>query len=324
VIGRWVEIDIDDALELLGPSFDSPGVRSYAVERLRKADDKELLLYLLQLVQALKYEHISTGASQGSTQDSSLAKFLIGRAASNFMLGSYFHWYLMVECEDYDPNQAVDNRDIYRKVAYDFMVEIERRPGGSADRKTLLRQAELIQILSKIATEVKASGESVAKKVDRVKHFLADPKNELISIDPPLPMPLDPSILITGVVPDQVLVFKRIAVEQALVRCAAHGDHFIHPQAEGVGKLLEHHANALRAPLRGLLPDVLVFQQHLTVSRFAEPIGAAQQAGLAAAVGPDQPDELTGVHVQAGVTQLELVMTVLVAWWGPGEGGEVE
>jgi phosphatidylinositol 3-kinase len=208
VIGRWVEIDIDDALELLGPSFDSPGVRSYAVERLRKADDKELLLYLLQLVQALKYEHISTGASQGSTQDSSLAKFLIGRAASNFMLGSYFHWYLMVECEDYDPNQAVDNRDIYRKVAYDFMVEIERRPGGSADRKTLLRQAELIQILSKIATEVKASGESVAKKVDRVKHFLADPKNELISIDPPLPMPLDPSILITGVVPDQVLVFK--------------------------------------------------------------------------------------------------------------------
>lgn len=123
---------------------------------------------------------------------------------------------------------------------------------------------------------------------------------------------------------DQVLVFKRIAVEQALVRCAAHGDHFIHPQAEGVGKLLEHHGNALRAPLRGLLPDVLVFQQHLTVSRFAEPIGAAQQAGLAAAVGPDQPDELTGVHVQAGVTQLELVMTVLVAWWGPGEGGEVE
>jgi phosphatidylinositol 3-kinase len=208
VLGRWAEIDIDDALELLGPSFDSPGVRSYAVERLRKADDEELLLYLLQLVQALKYEHISTGPEQESTQDSSLAKFLIHRAASNFMLGSYFHWYLMVECDDHSPAQGTDNRHIYRKVAYDFMVELERRPEGAGHRKTLLRQAELVAILSKIAAEVKASSESIAKKVDRVKHFLADPKNELIAIDPPLPMPLDPSIKITGVIPDQVIVFK--------------------------------------------------------------------------------------------------------------------
>lgn len=208
VLGRWTAIDVDDALELLGPSFDNPGVRSYAVDRLRKADDQELLLYLLQLVQALKYEHISAESAQDSTQDSSLASFLIQRAASNFMLGNYFHWYLMVECDDASPLQGLDNRNIYRKVAYEFMVELVAKPDGVEQRKILLRQAEVITILSKIAGDVKASSESIAKKTDRVKHFLGDPKNELVTIDPPLPMPLDPSIKITGIIPDQVTVFK--------------------------------------------------------------------------------------------------------------------
>ncbi|CVK90740.1 probable 1-phosphatidylinositol 3-kinase [Fusarium mangiferae] len=208
VLGRWTAIDVDDALELLGPSFDNSAVRSYAVDRLRKADDKELLLYLLQLVQALKYEHISADSEEESSQDSSLARFLIQRAAANFLLGNYFHWYLMVECDDASPEQGIDNRNIYRKVAYDFMAELVKQPDGQETRKTLLRQAELVAILSRIAQEVKTSNESIPKKVDRVKHFLADPKNELLSFDPPLPMPLDPSVLITGIIPDQTVVFK--------------------------------------------------------------------------------------------------------------------
>jgi phosphatidylinositol 3-kinase len=208
VLGRWTSIDVDDALELLGPSFDNSAVRSYAVERLRKADDEELLLYLLQLVQALKYEHIKTDTEDESGNDSSLARFLIQRAAANFLLGNYFHWYLMVECDDRSPEQGVDNRNIYRKVAYDFMAELVKQPDGQETRKTLLRQAELVAILSRIAQDVKASSESVAKKVDRVKHFLADPKNELLTFDPPLPLPLDPSVLITSIIPDQTVVFK--------------------------------------------------------------------------------------------------------------------
>lgn len=207
VLGRWTAIDVDDALELLGPSFDNPGVRSYAVERLRKADDNELLLYLLQLVQALKYEHVSADA-QDIIQDSSLARFLIQRATANFLLGNYFYWYLMVECDDQSQIQGADNREIYRKVAYEFVVELEKKPGGPQHRKTLLRQAEMVAVLSKVASEVKAMNTSIAKKADYVKHFLADPKNELMTFDPPLSMPLDPSVLITGIAPDQVTVFK--------------------------------------------------------------------------------------------------------------------
>lgn len=208
VLGRWTEIDVDDALELLGSSFSNPAVRSYAVDRLRKADDNELLLYLLQLVQALKYEHISTESTTGAIADSSLARFLIQRAAANFLLGNYFYWYLMVECDDNSPEQGTQNRDTYRKVAYDFMRDLTEQPSGNDKRKTLLRQAELISVLSKIAADVRGSGESMSKRADRVKNFFADPNNELIAIDPPLPLPLDPSIEVTGIIPDQVTVFK--------------------------------------------------------------------------------------------------------------------
>jgi len=208
VLGRWTDIDVDDALELLGPTFDNPAVRSFAVERLRKADDNELLLYLLQLVQALKYEHISLQPGHEVAQDSSLARFLISRAASSFLLGNYFWWYVMVECDDKSPYQGQDNQAIYGKIAYDFMAELVKRPGGGATRETFLRQAEWIRILSQISGEIKESNESIARRTDRVKQFLADPKNELVTIDPPLPLPLDPSVEIIGVAPEDTIVFK--------------------------------------------------------------------------------------------------------------------
>lgn len=46
-----------------------------------------MLLYLLQLVQALKFENISDKSSS-----SSLAEFLIERAIKNPILGNNFHW----------------------------------------------------------------------------------------------------------------------------------------------------------------------------------------------------------------------------------------
>lgn len=53
---QWAPMDVADALELLTPAFSHPSVRRYAISRLNQATDDDLLLYLLQLVQALKYE----------------------------------------------------------------------------------------------------------------------------------------------------------------------------------------------------------------------------------------------------------------------------
>lgn len=52
MLPKWTQIDIDDALELLGPNFDNPAVRAYAVDRLRKADD-EVSIDLVFIIAAL-------------------------------------------------------------------------------------------------------------------------------------------------------------------------------------------------------------------------------------------------------------------------------
>jgi hypothetical protein len=65
---QWKEkapIDIADALKLLGRerAFEHSFVRSYAVEVLESASDEDLLTYLLQLVQALRYEQTANDSS---------------------------------------------------------------------------------------------------------------------------------------------------------------------------------------------------------------------------------------------------------------------
>lgn len=208
LLPKWTQIDVDDALELLGPTFDSPAVRAYAVDRLRESDDDELLLYLLQLVQALKFEKIASETDPGSTQESSLAWFLIKRATNSLMLGNYLHWYLMVECDDRGPDQQEKHRKLFAKVEFDFMAELLQTPDGPERRKTLLRQGELITVLSKISKEIRFSREDRPRKAQRLIKFLKDPKNELMSYDPPLPLPLDPSVSIVSMYVEESSVFK--------------------------------------------------------------------------------------------------------------------
>ena len=208
IFPKWTEIDVDDALELLGPTFDNATVRAYAVDRLRKSDDEELLLYLLQLVQALKFEKMSLEKGGSQAMDSSLATFLISRATKNFMLGNYLHWYLMVELDDKSPEQMKENHKFFARVEYNFMTQLMQEPGGPERRNQLKRQGELIVVLSKISKDIRYSREDRQKKVERLKKYLADPKNELMSFDPPLPLPLDPSVSIIGCYPDESVVFK--------------------------------------------------------------------------------------------------------------------
>jgi phosphatidylinositol 3-kinase len=204
LLPKWTEIDIDDALELLGPTYDNSEVRAYAVTRLRKADDDELLLYLLQLVQALKFDK----PSEDPRQDSSLAAFLVSRASENFVLGNYLHWYLMVECSDPSPMQQEHHRKLYARVDFDYMRALEATAGGEESRKQLRRQAELITMLSKVSDELKPLSNSRPKMVEHVKKYLADPRNEMLTFDPPIQLPLDPQISIVGVYPDECNVFK--------------------------------------------------------------------------------------------------------------------
>ncbi|KAI5843468.1 kinase-like domain-containing protein [Morchella snyderi] len=203
LLPKWTEIDVDDALELLGPGFDNMAVRAYAVDRLRKADDEELQLYLLQLVQALKFERIKPSTTTDASRDSSLANFLISRACMNITLGNFFYWYLMVETED--TNQ--EYKRLFSKVAWEFQVALGKMEDGDKRRAVIKRQADFVFMIGEISKEIQGLRESRPKKVERLRQVLADTKNELVSFEA-VPLPLDPGVNVVGCFPEASNVFK--------------------------------------------------------------------------------------------------------------------
>ncbi|KAI9359740.1 kinase-like domain-containing protein [Pilaira anomala] len=199
ILPLWVDIDVDDALELLGKEFENRSVRTYAVNQLRRADDDDLLLYLLQLVQALKFEHIDDKDEE--SYDSSLVQFLIDRATNNPVLGTYLHWYVMVECQDKNYGK------MYAKVAYHFFSELLEVPNGYFRRDELRRQGELIEELSKVSKNIRALKDGRAKKVDKLRAIIGDVKGPLHEFNI-LSFPLDPTKQVLGLVPSKCGIFN--------------------------------------------------------------------------------------------------------------------
>ncbi|KAK6643525.1 Phosphatidylinositol 3-kinase catalytic subunit type 3 [Polyplax serrata] len=88
LLNHWAPMDVEDALELLSPNFTHAVVRKYAVTRLQQACDEDLLLYILQLVQALKYENFDCikAASLASKEEDTLLGSRIEKATSDLTL----------------------------------------------------------------------------------------------------------------------------------------------------------------------------------------------------------------------------------------------
>ncbi|KAH7106460.1 phosphatidylinositol 3-kinase [Auriculariales sp. MPI-PUGE-AT-0066] len=230
LLPMWTEIDIDDALELLGPGTVDSRVRGFAVRQLERADDEELLLYLLQLVQALKFESAAAAAEQRTSrstsntavsyEDSGLADFLVQRAVKNEILGNRLHWYLMVEIED----DKIMGK-MYAKVAFKFMTELMKTEEGAERRDLLRRQAELITTLSTRAKELRVLKDPRPKKIDKLRAFVSDPKNGLSSMAP-LPLPLNAKVHITGLVAEKASIFKSNMLPLLLTFTCSDGSEY--------------------------------------------------------------------------------------------------
>ncbi|KAI8618326.1 kinase-like domain-containing protein [Chytriomyces sp. MP71] len=216
LLNGWVDIDVEDALELLGAGFENRGVRAYAVGQLRKADDEELQLYLLQLVQALKFENI---ADKNGILESPLVQFLIERAVANQILGNYYYWYLMVECEDKTFGK------VYEKLVDAFMHAMVETPEGPYRKNVVRRQVELVSALSKISRQIRTSSDSRPKKIDLLRATLADPKNGLHSF-PAMPLPLDAQVTITGIIADKCSIFKSALLPLRITFQCADGSEY--------------------------------------------------------------------------------------------------
>ena len=193
LIASWAPIGTGDALSLLSPDFPNSNVRDFAVQVLEKAEDSEIMDYLLQLVQALRYETSDTSA---------LSEFLIARACKNPVLANFFHWYLYVEWQD--PNFGIRFANIHHR----FVEKLLLLPIGYEVWDTISRQIELMAQLGAIKRELRAVRGNAVKQARALRELLSETgvMGELSSLQ--LPLPLDPSVCLTGILRDECAVFK--------------------------------------------------------------------------------------------------------------------
>eukprot|EP01133_Synstelium_polycarpum_P003796 gene3796-4377_t len=195
ILPKWEPIDVTDALELLSSAFmhkNTINVRKYAVEILRKAEDDELLHYLLQLVQATKYEMDSVG-------ESPLMSFLVERSTRNFVLANRFHWYLTVD--------SVLLKSSYC-AHYKSLGESLNKALAPADQTKITRQAHFVSRLSSLSAELKAMNLLREKKIEKLKSMLIDGDYKDLSDFPPIPLPIDPSVEVIGVIAEKSTIYK--------------------------------------------------------------------------------------------------------------------
>ncbi|CAB4064898.1 PIK3C3 [Lepeophtheirus salmonis] len=195
-------MDVDDALELLGPQYKHQGLRQYAVSRMKQAPDEDLRLYLLQLVQALKYESISNLPEEEEVFSSFQQQSILMSNDEDTHLASF-----LIE-------RACKNRAIAKLLLLRFMETLI--VGGHSEIKQILdRQFVFINKLVSLLKAVACESGNRQKKIERLQALLMGGQNKdfeefsqgLQSVEP-LELPLDPNIKIKGMIPERATLFK--------------------------------------------------------------------------------------------------------------------
>uniref|UniRef100_A0A8C7ZWV4 Phosphatidylinositol 4,5-bisphosphate 3-kinase catalytic subunit delta isoform n=1 Tax=Oryzias sinensis TaxID=183150 RepID=A0A8C7ZWV4_9TELE len=178
LLKKWPDLPAIHALELLDYSFPDPAVRSFTVRCLRKLSDDELLQYLIQLVQVLKYE---------SYLDCDLTTFLLERALSNRRIGHFLFWHLRSEIH-------------VASVSLRFGLILEAYCRGNIHHiKILNKQNEALAKMRALSDFVKSGSQKMTvedlKLCIRQETYM-EALSDLLS-------PLNPSIILTEICADK-------------------------------------------------------------------------------------------------------------------------
>ncbi|KAK7077877.1 Phosphatidylinositol 3-kinase catalytic subunit type 3 [Halocaridina rubra] len=142
-----------------------------------------------------------------------LASFLINRAAQNPTLANYLYWYLLVECEDHEPGLKHDTkvREMYLWVLRRFKLALQQgSKEARASRLALTRQHHFMDQLVALVKAVAKESNNRMKRIDKLQALLADTEAFKINFAyfEPLPLPLDPEVIVTGIIPEKASLFK--------------------------------------------------------------------------------------------------------------------
>ncbi|KAM9830597.1 phosphatidylinositol 4,5-bisphosphate 3-kinase catalytic subunit delta isoform isoform X1 [Syngnathus typhle] len=176
LLRSWPELPAILALELLDYSFPDPAVRSFTIRCLRKLSDDELLQYLIQLVQVLKYE---------SYLDCDLTTFLLERALFNRRIGHFLFWHLRSEIH-------------VPSVSLRFGLILEAYCRGNIHHIKLLTKQNEAQGKMKVLSDFVKSGPQKMNAED-LKLFIRKESDALSN----LLSPLNPSIVLAEICVDK-------------------------------------------------------------------------------------------------------------------------
>lgn len=148
-----------------------------------------------------------------SIPNCNLASFLINRACRNPTLSNYLYWYLCIECENQD---SIRKQDEKVKAMYEKVLKIFKRTlvAGSNELKQIKLNLEKQQIfideLVKLVKNVAKESGNRKKKTEKFQQLLSDADGFRVNFAnfDPIPFPLDPDVVIRGIIPDKVSLFK--------------------------------------------------------------------------------------------------------------------
>ncbi|KAH8409752.1 hypothetical protein KR222_004019 [Zaprionus bogoriensis] len=182
LLKQWPLISIERSLELLDYAYPDPAVRRFAIKCLHLLKDEELLLYLLQLVQAIKHE---------SYLENDLVMFLLERALRNQRIGHYFFWHLRSEMQ----TPCMQTR-------FGLLLEAYLK-GCKQHVKPLRKQLEVLEKLKHGSVIAKKAG-GKEKVRNELQKFLQNEHNNGVFQN--IKNPLNPSFRCSRVTPDKCKV----------------------------------------------------------------------------------------------------------------------
>ncbi|KAM8795937.1 phosphatidylinositol 4-phosphate 3-kinase C2 domain-containing subunit beta [Eudromia elegans] len=189
LLKQWSYVNNQDALGLLHATFPDQEVRRTAVQWIDSISDTELLDYLPQLVQALKYE---------CYLDSPLVRFLMKRAICDLKITHYFFWLLKDGL-----------KDSQFSIRYQYLLAALLCCCGKGLREEFDRQCLLVNTLAKLAQQVREAAPSARQAI--LREGLED-VGQFFKANGSCRLPLSPSLLVKGIVPRDCSYFNSNAV----------------------------------------------------------------------------------------------------------------
>ncbi|NWS66682.1 P3C2G kinase, partial [Crotophaga sulcirostris] len=184
VLRKWRFSNPLEALGLLTFSFPDQDIRGTAVQQIENLSNDELLEYLPQLVQVLKFEW---------SLESPLVKLLLNRSLQSIQIAHQLYWLL----------KNAQN-EVHFKTWYQKILAALQFCAGKTLNNEFSKEAKLIRILEDIAEKVKAAGDPKRKEVlkvelNRLQQFFQEVKI--------CRLPLNPALVVQGIEADSCSYF---------------------------------------------------------------------------------------------------------------------